>query len=106
MLQNIPNNSLTHAIYGLCKDWTKEGVLLINNLLDEGGNLMTFDHFKNVYNINTNFTYQGLISPLKKVFKRMKHMSQGLREKNGPVLPSNVKFVLNPREVQKTCTIF
>lgn len=40
----------------------KKGVWLIDELLEDGGHCMTFDHFEIVYNIKHNFLkYQGLI---------------------------------------------
>ena len=120
-LQNVQNNSQiktcplwkndgikigNHSV--LYKDWTKKGVWLINDLLQEDGNFMTFDHFNNVYNIKTNFlTYQGLILSIKKYLKEYQICPNDLKRENGPVLPSVFKvFFLNPRKVQKICIIF
>ena len=37
------------------KEWCKNNIYLVNSLLDEEGNIMTYEQFKNIYAIRTNF---------------------------------------------------
>ena len=49
--------------------WVRNGVDLVNDLLDERGNFLSLAGFKNKYGIRTNFLeYGGVISSIKKSF--------------------------------------
>ena len=73
---NIWNNENIKVGYQtvMYKDWTKRGVYMINNALDETGKIMSFQKFQDTYNIQTNFlTYHGVITAISFYIKKIKY---------------------------------
>lgn len=49
------------------KEWANKGIWLINDLLDDKGNILSFQGFQNTFEIRTNFlTYHGLVCAVRK----------------------------------------
>ena len=61
------------------KNWYEGGIIHVNDLLDEHGNLFTFQKFKDQFNIKTNFLeYEGLISTIRKYINKIKIIPHSL----------------------------
>ena len=87
----INNNPVTY------KSWIEKGVLLINDLLDEKGEFMTYETFEDSFQVNTNFlTYHGLISTIKSYMRLLK--ISVLKKQFGPIIPNIIKpFLLSEK---------
>ena len=54
------------------RHWVRNGVDLVNDLLNERGEFFSFEEFINKFNVHTNFVeYRGVISAIKKAFPKM-----------------------------------
>jgi hypothetical protein len=84
------------------KDWTKRGVYMINNALDETGKIMSFQKFQDTYNIQTNFlTYHGVITVISFYIKKSKIPINDLEKLNGPLIPNIIKIVMKSQKGSK-----
>jgi len=55
-----------------CRKWIKEGVYLIAHLLDENGNFMLYQAFRDKYNIHTDFLkYNGCVQAIKEYLRKV-----------------------------------
>ena len=81
-------------------DWINKGVLIVDDLLLEDNTFMSFQEFKNKFNINTNFLiYHGLISAIKKFHRNMNNKL--FKKCIGPVMPLLLKSILDRQKGSK-----
>ncbi len=102
-LNNITNETIwenekimidNHKIF--YKSWTRAGVWLINDLLVQDGQFMSFQQFNELYNPNrTNFLqYQGVLSAIRKYLKNANKSEKDLHKTIGPILPNKIMIFL------------
>ena len=68
--------------------WINHGIFFVNDLLNDSGNFMKFEEFRNTYNIDTHFLqFSGIISAIPKSWKNLvKDVTKQSRIINGNIL--------------------
>ena len=77
------------------RSWKRRGLVNINDLLGEDGNIASFDEIKRKFRIEgTMLDYQGLVESLPQEWKRR----QGIRKEPDPVIHPNIQEVLKQKK--------
>ena len=87
--QNIWYNSK------ILKDRNLFCIVIIYDLLDNEGNILTFETFRNKYQIKTNFLhYASLVNAIKSLLPSMVNINKTPTHIQTPVLPFKMKIIL------------
>ena len=84
------------------KNYIDKGILLIKDVLDEQGNLMSYDEFRQKYVINTNFLeYNSLLRAIKSYMHKYDNQETLIIDLQKPSLPDSAKLLLSNRKGSK-----
>ena len=82
------------------KEWCKNNIYLVNSLLDEEGNIMTYEQFKNIYAIRTNFLeFLGVTQAVKKMMRDF-NIDHPIKEQE-PIVPLHILPLINSKTDKK-----
>lgn len=80
------------------KKWMENGILFVNDLVDNNGELISFEMFQNKFSIQSNFLhFEGLVSSIRNFLSNCRFQHFPNRD-NNPTLPLIIKFILQNKK--------